>query len=137
DAFNELISKMEKEIDDKDYKHFLDIFSLPTHSMLHLLEKLKDIGSYRDIWCFVMERTCKEMRSMVLPNRNSCKSLNERISMKAYNTISFFSQYKSYKHTYYEYTTGRLAKESDNVESRKREFKRSHRLGNISDSELS
>lgn len=63
------------------YTFLKECFSLPTHMMIHLFEKWKDMGSFVDNWCFKMERTCKKVKSCVIPGQHTLRTLCIRIPL--------------------------------------------------------
>ncbi|KAG0680598.1 hypothetical protein C6P40_002033 [Pichia californica] len=76
------------------------------------------------------------MQDIKIANRNSSKSWQKSVSMRAYYTMIFFSEYKSQLHLSYTFSNLHLETAIDDVESTRNEFKRKHGLNDVSDSEF-
>lgn len=72
---------------------FLDeLFRLPAHLVLHMIVKWPLFVNFRDNWCFVTERSCKKVKSLVRPVGGMMNTLNKRIKVDfLFDCISIFA----------------------------------------------
>lgn len=90
------------------------LFSLHTHTIIHLFEKWEDFGSFVDSWCFRMERECKSVKSMVKPNQHSV-TLRKRLSLLISEQVRKIYQYKYSTTSCYKWGKGKNVKNPNNT----------------------
>lgn len=81
DSYIALIIKIEEKLAQPGFEWLELLFCLPSHQLLHLFDKWRDFGSFKDNWCFGTERACNRVRNLIRVGANACKSLNKRLSV--------------------------------------------------------
>lgn len=121
-SFIALILKLEEELSQPE-RAWLDIvFSLPTHQVLHMFDKWEDFGSFKDNWCFGMERACNKVRNLVKAGANAYKSLNGRLSIQVLENCMAINEFEDNDLSCYKWGRSRKINPIGELERKVTEF---------------